>query len=172
MTPANGELRLLTLEQLRNGQYHLPLLGDEETPIRFHDGRGSITFGTGATERVHAGLAGDLVAFGDLDGDEVADAAVVVFIDPGGSGTFIHLLAMRDRDGAPLQAGRQFLGDRVRVERLTIRDGHIFVTMIAHGPGEPMCCPATRVRRAFTLRGRRLAPVQVLVVESPLPGRR
>ncbi len=160
--PADRELRRLTLEQLRNGQYYLPQLGDQETPIRFHRGQGSITFGAGATERVHAGLVGDLVAFGDLDGDNVADAAVVVFIDPGGSGTFIHLLAMHDREGAPVQAGRVFLGDRVRVERLIIRGGHIFVTMIAHGPGEPMCCPATRTHRAFTLRGRRLAPIQVL----------
>ncbi len=156
--PADRELRLLTLEQLRDAEYHLPLLGDEETPIRFHQGRGSLTFGPGATEQVHAGLAGGLAAFGDLDGDRVADAAVVVFIDPGGSGTFIHLLAMHDRAGAPVQAARAFLGDRVRVERLAIRGGRIFVTMVAHGPDEPMCCPATRVRRAFTLRGRRLVP--------------
>lgn len=154
--PAGGELRRLALEQLLDGQYHLPLLGDEETPIRFHRGRGSITYGAGATERVHAGLVDDLAAFGDLDGDRIADAAVVVFIDPGGSGTFIHLLAMRDRDGTPVQAGRAFIGDRVRVESLTIRDGRIFVSMVAHGPGDPMCCPSTRMRRAFTLHRRRL----------------
>lgn len=158
--PAGGELRRLALEQLLDGQYHLPLLGDEETPIRFLRGRGSITFGAGATERVHAGLVDDLAAFGDLDGDRIADAAVVVFIDPGGSGTFIHLLAMRDRDGTPVQAGRAFIGDRVRVESLTIRDGRIFVSMVAHGPGDPMCCPSTRMRRAFTLRGCRLEPAQ------------
>ena len=154
--PAGGELRRLALEQLLDGQYHLPLLDDEETPIRFYRGRGSITFGAGATERVHAGLVDDLAAFGDLDGDRIADAAVVVFIDPGGSGTFIHLLAMRDRDGTPVQAGRAFIGDRVRVESLTIRDGRIFVSMVAHGPGDPMCCPSTRMRRAFTLHRRRL----------------
>ena len=155
---ADRERRRLTLEQLRGAEYHLPLLGDEETPIRFHEGQGSITFGAGATEQVRAGLAGGLAAFGDLDGDRVADAAVVVFIDPGGSGTFIHLLAMHDRAGAPVQAARAFLGDRVRVERLAIRGCRFFVTMVAHGPDEPMCCPATRVRRAFTLRGRRLVP--------------
>ena len=59
---SDGELRLLTLEQLRNGQYHLPLRGDEETPIRFHEGQGSIKYGAGATEQVQAGLVGDLVA--------------------------------------------------------------------------------------------------------------
>ena len=168
--PGDGELRRLTLEQLRAGRYHLPLRGDEDTPIRFHRGRGSIKYGDGATEQVHTGLVRDLVAFGDLDGDLVADAAVAVFLDPGGSGTFIHLLAMRDREGTPVQAGRVFLGDRVRVQSLTIWDGHIFVTMLAHGPGDGLCCPSVEVRRRFRLHGRRLVPIQVLVIESPLPG--
>ena len=168
--PTNGELRRLTVEQLRGSQYHLPLFGDEETPIRFRGGQGSIRYGTGATERVQAGLVDELVAFGDLDGDAVADAAVVVFINTGGSGTFIHLLAIHDHGGTPVQAGRTFLGDRVRVERLTISGGHIFVTMLAHGPGDGLCCPSLEAGRAFTLRGGRLLPVRALAVASPLPG--
>ena len=151
--PPADELRRLTLAQLSNGEYRLPLLDDEETRIRFRGGRGLITFGPGATERVHARLTSAAAAFGDLDGDQVADAAVAVAIDPGGSGTFIHLLALLDRAGAPVQAGRAFLGDRVRVEHLAIRGGQVLVTMLAHGPGEPACCPATRVRRAFALQG-------------------
>lgn len=156
--PTQGELRRLTRAQLLGAQYHLPLLGDGETPIRFHGGRGSIEYGTGATERVQAAVAGDLIALGDLDGDNVADAAVVVSIDSGGSGTFIHLLAMQDRDNAPVQAGRVFLGDRVRVQSLTISGRRIFVTMLAHGPGDGLCCPSVEIGRAFTLRGRRLLP--------------
>ena len=169
-SPTDSELRRLTREQLHGAQYHLPLLGDEETPIRFHGGRGSRKYGTGATERVQAGVVGDLIALGDLDGDNVADAAVVVFIDSGGSGTFIHLLAMQDREGAPAQVGRAFLGDRVRVQSLTISGRRIFVTMLAHGPGDGLCCPSVEIRRAFTLHGRRLVPSQLLVIESPLPG--
>ena len=151
--PAAGELRRLTLEQLRSAEYHLPLFSSEETRIRFRGGRGLITFGPGATERVHARLTGGAAAFGDIDGDQVTDAAVTVAIDPGGSGSFIHLLALLDRSGAPAQAARAFLGDRVRVEHLAIRNGQVLVTMLAHGPGEPTCCPATRVRRAFALQG-------------------
>ena len=168
--PTDGELRRLTLEQLRNRQYHLPLLGDEETPIRFRGGQRSIRYGVGATERVEAGLVGDLAAFGDLDGDDVADAAVVVFVNTGGSGTFIHLLAVRDRERTSVQAGRQFLGDRTNVKSIAISGGHIFVTMDAHGPGDGLCCPSIASSRAFTLRGRRLVPTRALVIASPLPG--
>ena len=154
----DDDLGRLTIEQLRDGRYHLPLLGDGETAIRLHGGRGSIKYGDGATEQVHAGLVGDLVAFGDLDGDDAADAAAVVSIDSGGSGTFIHLLAMLDRNGVPVQAGREFIGDRVRVRSLTISDRRIVVTMLAHGPGDGLCCPSTEVTRAFTLRENRLVP--------------
>jgi len=168
--PADGEPRRLTLEQLRDGLYRLPLLGDEETPIRFRGGQSSIRYGLGATERVETGLVGDLVAFGDLDGDDVADAAVVAFVNTGGSGTFIHLLAVRDREGTPVQAGRQFLGDRVRVKSIAVSGGHIFVTMDAHGPSDGLCCPSIATSRAFTLRGRRLVPTRALVIGSPLPG--
>ncbi len=166
----NGELRRLTLQQLRNGHYQLPLLGDEETPIRFRGGQGSIRYGVGAAERVEAGLIGDLLAFGDLDGDDVADAAVVAFVNTGGSGTFIHLIAVGDREGTPVQAGRQFLGDRVRVKSLAISGGHIFVAMDAHGPGDGLCCPSIATSRAFTLSGRRLVPTRAVVIASPLPG--
>ena len=178
--PTDREPRPLSLKQLQNAQYRLPLLGDEETSIRFHGGQGSIKYGEGATERVQAGLVGDLVAHGDLDGDAVADAAAVVFIDPGGSGTFIHLLAMRNRAGTPVQAGREFLGDRVRVQSLAIWGGRIFVTMLAHGPGDGLCCPSIEITRAFTyrptgrrpLRRPRLVPSQLIMIESPLPGER
>ncbi len=168
--PADGEPRRLTQEQLRDGEYQLPLLGDEETPIRFRGGRRSIRYGVGATERVEAGLVGDLVAFGDLDGDGVVDAAVVVFVNTGGSGTFIHVLALRDREGTPVQAGREFLGDRVHVKSIAISGGHIFVTMDAHGPGDGLCCPSIATIRAFMLRGSRLVPTRALVIASPLPG--
>ena len=168
--PADAESPHLTLQQLRDGHYQLPLLGDEETPIRFRGGQGSIRYGAGATERVEAGLVGDLLAFGDLDGDDVADAAVVAFVNTGGSGTFIHLLAVRDREGTPVQAGRQFLGDRVHVKSIAISGGHIFMTMDAHGPGDGLCCPSIATSRAFTLSGRRLVPTRALVIASPLPG--
>ncbi len=168
--PASTDTQRLTLEQLRNAEYHLPLLGDENTPIQFTNGEGQIVFGDGATERVSAGIVNDTVAFGDLDGDGIPDAAVVVFISGGGSGTFIHLVAVLDRDGAPAQAAWAFLGDRVPVENLTIASGQIVATLLTHRPSDGLCCPTLNITRAFTLSGDQLVPRQALVIESPLPG--
>ena len=63
-------------------------------------------------------------------------------------------------------------------QSLTISGGRIVVTMLAHGPGDGLCCPSTEISRAFTYRptgrhplhGRRLVPAPQLVIESPLPG--
>ncbi len=160
----------LTLDQLRNAQYHLPLLGDENTPIQFTDGAGQIAFGEGATERVSAGIVNDTVAFGDLNGDGFADAAVVVFISGGGSGTFIHLVAVLDRDGQPAQADLAFLGDRVPVRSLAIAGGNVVAETVVHRPSDGLCCPTLEITRTFGLQGDQLVPRQALVIESPLPG--
>ena len=151
-THGDSEQRRLTVELLVEGCYRLPLHGDAETPIRFHGGEGWIRYGSGETEQVRAWLAASLAVFGDLDGDLVADAAVVVKIDLGGSGTFVHLVAMLDREGRPVQAGREYLGDRVRVQSIAISGGRIVVTMLGHGPDDGMCCPTVEMRRAFTYR--------------------
>ena len=167
--PADAESRL-TLKHLRNAEYRLPLIGDDETPIRFEDGQASITLGEGATEQVRAGLVDDTVAFGDLDDDGIADAVVVVYINYGGTGTFIHLVAFFDRDGAPVQAGRVLLGDRARIESMTISSGEISANMLTHGPDDGLCCPSFNATRKFRLQAGRIASVQYLVLEAPLPG--
>ena len=167
--PADAESRL-TLEHLRNAEYRLPLIGDEGTPIRFEDGQASIKLGEGATEQVRAGLVNDTAAFGDLDDDGIADAVAVVYVNYGGTGTFIHLVAFLDRDGGPLQAGRALLGDRARVESVTISSGEISANMLTHGPDDGLCCPSLKVTRKFRLQASRIASVQSLVLDAPLPG--
>ncbi len=160
----------LTLEQLRNAEYLLPLLGDEDMPIQFTDGEGHVAFGEGATERVYAGIVSDTVALGDLDGDGIADAAVVLFTSGGGSGTFKYLVAVLDRDGEPVQAARVYLGDRVPVRSLSITSGQVVAKTVTHRSSDGLCCPTLEITRDFALRGGELAERQGLVIESPLAG--
>ena len=153
IAPADTERWLLTLERLRNGHYPLPMfIDDAETPIRLQEGRASIAFSGTHAEWTETVTLGDLAAFGYLYGELDAEAAVIVRHDSGGAGAFVYLLAMRYRDGAPVQAGRRLLGDRVQVERLAIHFGHLFVAMITHGPSDPMCCPTARTLRVFEMR--------------------
>jgi len=87
------------------------------------------------------------VAFGDLNGDGVNDAAAVFLTQtPGTTGRFYSLVTVRNADGSPEHVACVFLGDRVRIGDLAIEHGAIRVGMIGHRPiadpqFEGLCCP-------------------------------
>ena len=162
--------RRITLDQLLNAQYRLPLLGGEDTPIRLENGEASIASEREPDIREYAGVIAATVAFGDLNSDGYTDAAVVAFTSGGGSGTFMHLVAFLDRDGEPVQTARAFLGDRVRVDRLVAARGEIAAATVVHRPVDGLCCPSLPVVRRYSLSGGQLVARQALVIDSPLPG--
>ena len=163
-------VRRLTRQQLLNAEYRLPLLGDHDTRIRLNNGEGSIADPEEPDVRAYAGIVEGAIEFGDLDGDGFADAAVVAYTSGGGSGTFIHVIAVLDRSGQPAQAARAFLGDRVRTRGMAVAGGLIAIDSVVHRPGDGLCCPTLDVTRTYVLRGDRLAPRQSLVIEAPHPG--
>ena len=99
----------------------------------------------------------DPIAFGDLNGDGLRDAAVVLSYSGGGSGTFFYLFAVLNRNGAPVPVGSRDLGDRVRVMSLEISNGNIILMMVAHGPDDGLCCPTQDTVAYFHLHGNDLA---------------
>jgi hypothetical protein len=89
------------------------------------------------------------VAFGDLNGDGVADAAVVLAENFGGSGTFLSLVpVLATQEGASPQKGIS-LGDRVQVKSVSISGGTVSVSLLAQGPNDPMCCPSQAQTRTY-----------------------
>lgn len=140
----------LTEEQLKNGKYELPNLG----AFQLKDGSYEQKYGEGATQVNRAGF--EIAALGDLNNDGAKDAAVVLWWQGGGSGTFFNLVAVINRNGTPQQVAAEPLGDRVKVKSLSIKDGNIMVDMVTQGPNDPMCCPSQEVRRSFKLQGEKL----------------
>jgi hypothetical protein len=96
------------------------------------------------------------VAFGDLDGDGIDDAAVILAADPGGSGTFVSLEAVYSENGEPHHVASYALGDRARIEALTIANGRIVLEMSTHGPDDPMCCPSKKTTLELRLENEQL----------------
>ena len=89
---------------------------------------------------------------GHIDGRDGVDAAAVTVEDSGGSGTFSYLHALVDDDGELSDAAVAFLGDRIRVEGVSIHDGVITVAMFDRAPLEPFAEPPTiAVIRQFRL---------------------
>jgi len=108
----------------------------------------------------------DMYAFGDLDGDGLGDAAVVLATSGGGSGTFISLEALKNAGGVAQHAATVQLGDRTVVNALSVDDGVIRLEMVAHGPNDPMCCPSLGVVETYGLRGSQL---ELLTREEHFP---
>ncbi len=86
----------------------------------------------------------DTMAYGDLDGDGFADAAVILVTNGGGSGSFYELFAVLDRQGQPAPVASAMLGDRIQVNSLMVQPGQIVVDMLTQGPGDAMAGPPTQ----------------------------
>ena len=152
----------LSLEALKNATY--PSEWEESGTITLTDGRyEGEPFVEGGASRLVVTLV-EPVAFGDLDGDGVEDAAVILAANAGGSGTFISLEAVRNEGGEPVHLATYPLGDRVRIESLAIEGGQIVLDMITHGPDDPMCCPTQLVRNVYALEGDTLIEVSSEVI--------
>ena len=146
----------LTRDSLRNAEYTF-----FREKVRLSDGFFSRKLEIGQ----EAWRLREPLAFGDLDGDGVDDAAVVLTYNGGGSGTFYGLLAVVNENGAPLHVASIGLGDRIRLNSLAITAGVITVKMVAHGPNDGLCCPTQETTATFRLDGKTLE----LLSEAP-PG--
>ena len=100
-------------------------------------------------------------AFGDLDGDGEDDAAAITIENPGGSGSFHYVHALPWADGALTDAGAVFLGDRIRVEGVSIHDGVIVVAMLDRPEDASFSeAPTLPVIRRFRIEGGALTELE------------
>ena len=90
-------------------------------------------------------------AAGELNGDGAFDAAVVLVVEPGGSGRFRYLAAVVNENGRPRNVATVLLGDRVQVLDLAIREGAIAVDLLDHGADDPMPFPSVETRWIYRL---------------------
>jgi hypothetical protein len=127
--------------------------------VTLADGRSEAPAAPGSAIRVTTQLT-DRQAYGQLDANVLADAAVVLTHQPGGSGTFYYLAF---QSGGTVTAATVLLGDRVSVETVSIAHGRIAVTYLDRGAAEPLTAPPTQpVTKVFTVQGGALVEVGVI----------
>jgi hypothetical protein len=139
-----------TVETLLESLGNIAYRGVLDQPIRLTGGyfEGSPFVEAGAS-RPTVMLLPEPVALGELDGDGQQDAAVLLAMNSGGSGTYIYLATVELRDGAWTNTATTLLGDRVQLHGLTIEDDQISLTLLSHGPDDPACCPTLATTRRF-----------------------
>lgn len=151
---ATGAIRA---DLLKNLAYHFQTVA-ETLP----ETNGDITLQDGQWKQTYPNAASGVLvqyldsASGDLNGDGLPDAAVLLVINTGGSGQFIHLAAVTNEGGTPVHKATTVLGDRVKVETLAVQDGQIVLKLVTHGPQDPLCCPSQPAQAAYRLQGSEL----------------
>jgi hypothetical protein len=106
-------------------------------------------------------------AFGDLNGDGTTDAALILTIDPSGSGTFYYLTTVINLETSPVQAGTAYIGDRQGIKALHIVRGQINLDYITQGPNDPLCCASEQRIRSYILEDARLKLTSEQIIGSP-----
>jgi hypothetical protein len=94
---------------------------------------------------------------GDLDGDGKGDGVAILAENFGGTGTFVQAVPVLNRDGKAVVGRGAPLGDRTRVQALSINADTVVIEMVAAGPSDPACCPSDTVTQRFHLVGDSLA---------------
>ena len=176
-SPSPTSIPSLSLDALKNAEYAI------EGPA---SGKAKLVSGT-YQERVPNSSAqvsvsfSDLLSLGDLNGDGIADAAVILTASTGGSGTFYYLYAVLNDKGTPKPSAPEHLGDRIKLKTLTIQGSEISANFLTQGPKDPMVNPTLDVTRKYKLQDGKLvsttpvtptltrAPTKAAVVATPKP---
>ncbi len=136
----------LTENVLNNATYQFDELGT----FQLDNGKFERRYGEGSTQVDKVFL--EKFSFGDLDGDGLSDAAVILTRQSGGSATFRYLVAMRNTGNAPRQQASVLLGDRFQISALSIAAGQVGLETVTTDPCDPACCPSHRLKQSYRLR--------------------
>ena len=131
----------------------IPYAGIYDAPVQLVDGlyEGEPFVPDGAA-RPRVELLRDLHATGDIDGDGVDEAWVLLNESSGGTGQFLYLAAVSQAGGSPRNIGTLAIGDRVKVMGLEAEGDTATLDYVAPGPREPACCPTQMISGVYGLK--------------------
>lgn len=90
-------------------------------------------------------------ATGDLNSDGIEDVALILTKETGGSGTFYYVAAALSGNNKKQGTNAILLGDRIKVSKLEIKDGKVFVHYYDRKQGQSMVDEPT-VKHSIKLR--------------------
>ena len=143
----------LTVDQLRNGKYQIPSWENPDQGEWVQLQNGEFTR-RNPDNPLYVNLV--KIALGHLSHNQTKDAAVIYAYNTGGSGFFMMLGAVINDQGQPKNIASTDLGDRVKINSLTIQSGKIIIDMVTHGPNDPACCPTVKKLASYVLVGNKL----------------
>jgi len=145
----------LTTDALMNGVYQSKWA--LEGKVKLTNGICTESFIPSSSTQIVVKMA-EPIAIGDLNGDQVDDAAVILISNPGTTGIYYDLAAVVNVEGIPYNIATEPLGESIRLKSLSMTAGVIKVEMVTHGPRDPLCCPTLPATRSYRLQGNQFVP--------------
>ncbi|MCY4163433.1 MAG: polysaccharide deacetylase family protein [bacterium] len=131
--------------------------------IQLEDGRAEIANGSSSPDLY---VLQNRVAQGDLNGDGCEDVVAHITESSAGTGTF-HLLVLVMDDGQGGKAKQPvFVGDRIVMEEMTVKDGTVSVSFLDRELDEPFT--VISLRKMLEIDVSELEPVVTVVESTPL----
>lgn len=119
------------------------------------NGEATVEAAPGSAEKVTTKY--DLTQRGDINGDDLDDAAAVLVQTGAGSGSFYYLAACIGAEGGCKGSNAILLGDRVVIQSLSVSPGGIKVVFMDHKDGASLAEPPTEtVTESFVFNGTEL----------------
>ena len=148
---------------------HLTVEIDGEV-VRLEGGRATVSYG-GASASIFT--LQNRVAQGDLDGDGDEDVVAHIIEQSPGTGVFHLVVPVLDDGGAAMALPPIFVGDRIVMDAITVRDGLIEVSLFDRAEDEPFTVISRHTTLEIDLSGS--APLVTVIdtepiEEKPLPG--
>jgi len=125
----------ITEEDLANLEYKIDI-----TPsgvAQLEDGRYSEEAAPGSASKIEVELTQN-IAYGDLNSNGIEDASVILLSDGGGSGSFYYVAAVMNEEGGLKSTNSLFLGDRIKIQNISIDSGLISVEFLTRTKDQPM----------------------------------
>lgn len=164
-TPTPEVRRGIEWEDLKQ----LAFVIDGET-IQLEDGRATVSYG-GASEDVYV-LQNQMVQ-GDLDGDGHDDVIAHIALSAAGTGTFHMVVAVIDNGQGGEARLPVWLGDRIVIDSIEVRDGKVEVALFDREPDEPFTVISRHQRLEIDFSGPGASVTHIAsqpLAHIPLPG--
>lgn len=145
----------LTDEQIKNALYQ----GIYDAPVQLTDGQYQGE-GVDADSASLPSVTYLNHEFGDLNGDGVADAVVLLVENSGGSGSFVYLAAVINEAGEASNVSTVLVGDGVQVESITVEGATIHLQAKTFAADDPQCCPSLEQTLSYTFEAAQLVSQQ------------
>jgi hypothetical protein len=153
----------LTMTSLANMNYEvgdaLSELGERISTVKLVDGKGSFGDWNAFLDKEH-------IAFGDLGGDGIDDAVVVLTFEGPGSAAPQVLVAVTNLNAKGESTAAKSLGDNSVVKGINISGAIITVNMLTVGPNDSMANPETPQVLKLKVKGSKFLPADEHLTEA------